>query len=46
MLTLLNTESALFSAEDALVQVQFSHLQALIGLFNALGGGWRNKPEG
>jgi outer membrane protein TolC len=42
ILTVLNTESALFTAKDALVQAKFSHLQALVGLFNALGGGWRS----
>jgi NodT family efflux transporter outer membrane factor (OMF) lipoprotein len=42
ILTVLNTESALFTARDALVQANFSHLQALVGLFNALGGGWRS----
>jgi outer membrane protein, multidrug efflux system len=41
ILTVLNTENALFSAQDTLVQVQYSHLQALIGLFTALGGGWQ-----
>jgi outer membrane protein, multidrug efflux system len=46
VLTLLNTESALFAAEDAMAQVRLSHLQALIGLFNALGGGWHNAQEG
>jgi multidrug efflux system outer membrane protein len=40
ILTVLNTENALFSAQDVLVQVQFAHLQALIDLFTALGGGW------
>jgi len=40
ILTVLNTENALFSAQDVLVQVQYSHLQALIDLFTALGGGW------
>mgnify|MGYP001547109598 CR=1 FL=1 len=45
VLALLNTEGALFTAEDQMVQVDFSHLQALIGLFKALGGGWRNTPE-
>jgi outer membrane protein TolC len=39
-LTVLNTENALFSAQDVLVQVQYFHLQALIDLFTALGGGW------
>jgi len=41
ILTVLNTETALFSAEDALVQVKYAHLAALISLFNALGGGWQ-----
>jgi NodT family efflux transporter outer membrane factor (OMF) lipoprotein len=41
ILTLLNTESALFTAEDLLVQVKYARLQALVGLFNALGGGWQ-----
>ena len=41
VLTLLNTESALFTAQDALAQVKFSHLQALVNLFTALGGGWQ-----
>jgi outer membrane protein, multidrug efflux system len=40
ILTVLNTENALFSAEDELVQVQYLHLQSLIDLFTALGGGW------
>jgi len=40
VLTVLNTENALFSAQDVLVQVQYAHLQALVGLFTALGGGW------
>ena len=41
ILTVLSTETALFTAEDALVQVKFSHLRALISLFSALGGGWQ-----
>ena len=43
ILTVLNTESAMFSAEDALVQARFSRLQALVALFNALGGGWQKE---
>jgi NodT family efflux transporter outer membrane factor (OMF) lipoprotein len=43
ILTVLNTESALFTAEDALVQVRFSHFEALVSLFNALGGGWQQS---
>jgi multidrug efflux system outer membrane protein len=41
VLTVLNTENALFSAKDTLVQVEYSHLQALVDLYTALGGGWR-----
>jgi NodT family efflux transporter outer membrane factor (OMF) lipoprotein len=40
VLTMLNTESALFSAQDALVQGKFAHTQALLDLYQALGGGW------
>jgi multidrug efflux system outer membrane protein len=40
ILTVLNTENALFSAQDVLVQVQYARLQALVDLFTALGGGW------
>lgn len=40
VLTVLNTENALFSAQDSLVQIQYSHLQALVDLYTALGGGW------
>lgn len=45
VLTLLATESALFSAEDSMAQVRLAHFQALIGLFNALGGGWQDTTE-
>jgi NodT family efflux transporter outer membrane factor (OMF) lipoprotein len=45
ILTVLSTETALFSAQDALAQSQLAHLQALVGLFNALGGGWRSAQE-
>ncbi len=45
ILTVLSTETALFSAEDALAQAQLAHLQALVGLFNALGGGWTTAQE-
>ncbi len=41
ILTVLNTENALFSAQDALVQIQYLHLQSLVDLFTALGGGWQ-----
>jgi outer membrane protein, multidrug efflux system len=41
ILTVLNTENALFSAEDELVQVQYLHLQSMVDLYTALGGGWQ-----
>jgi outer membrane protein, multidrug efflux system len=41
MLNVLTAESALFTAEDTLVQVRLSHAQALVSLFQALGGGWK-----
>jgi multidrug efflux system outer membrane protein len=40
VLTVLSTETALFTAESTLVQVRAARLEALVGLFNALGGGW------
>ncbi|MBI5428386.1 MAG: efflux transporter outer membrane subunit [Nitrospinae bacterium] len=40
--TTLNAERTLFSANDALIQAKLSHLQALVSLSKALGGGWRN----
>jgi outer membrane protein, multidrug efflux system len=43
ILTVLNTEGALFTAEDALVQAKLARLQALVTLFNALGGGWQQS---
>ncbi len=43
ILTVLNTEAALFTAQDALVQARLLRLQALVSLFNALGGGWQQS---
>jgi NodT family efflux transporter outer membrane factor (OMF) lipoprotein len=45
VLTLLNTETALFSARDALAQAKFAHLQALVQLYQALGGGWQRGDQ-
>jgi outer membrane protein, multidrug efflux system len=42
MITLLTTENTLFPAEDQLVQVRLAHVQALVSMFQALGGGWQN----
>lgn len=38
--TLLQTQNALFQAEDALIQVRLARLQAVVRLALALGGGW------
>jgi len=38
--TVLNTQRTLFSAEDQLVQARLLHLQAVVGLYRAMGGGW------
>lgn len=43
ILTVLNTETALYSTQDALVQAKFFQLQALVSLFGALGGGWQKE---
>jgi NodT family efflux transporter outer membrane factor (OMF) lipoprotein len=40
MVTLLQVEQTLFTAEDQLAQVQLARLQAVVSLFQALGGGW------
>jgi NodT family efflux transporter outer membrane factor (OMF) lipoprotein len=45
ILTVLNTETTLFTAEDELVQVRFARLQALVQLYQALGGGWQTGQE-
>jgi multidrug efflux system outer membrane protein len=44
LLTVLQTEQALFTAENNLVQVRLSKLLAASSLFQALGGGW--TPDG
>lgn len=40
LLTVLDAQRTLFQAEDQLAQVRLSRLQASIGLYKALGGGW------
>lgn len=44
-LAVLTAQTALFNAEDALVQVKLARLQATVDLYQALGGGWQT-PEG
>lgn len=45
LVTVLNTQLALFQAQDALAQARLARLQAVVGLFQALGGGWQKPPE-
>jgi NodT family efflux transporter outer membrane factor (OMF) lipoprotein len=45
ILTVLNTENALFSAQDVLVQVEYAHLQSVVDLYTALGGGWQQGNQ-
>ncbi len=44
LLTVLDAQRTLFQAEDQLVQVRFSRLEATIAMYKALGGGWQ-RPE-
>jgi len=40
LLNVLQTQQTLFSAQDQLVQIKLARLQAGVGLYRALGGGW------
>lgn len=42
VLTVLNLQTTLFNAQDALAQVRLARVQALLSLYKALGGGWAN----
>lgn len=44
--TVLNTQQTLFQAEDSLALARLARLQAIIGLYQALGGGWALTAEG
>jgi len=44
LLTVLDAQRTLFQAEDQLAQIRLARLQASVGLFKALGGGW-NVPQ-
>jgi NodT family efflux transporter outer membrane factor (OMF) lipoprotein len=44
LVTVLNTQQTLYQAVDALVQARLARLQAIVSLFQALGGGWLPKP--
>jgi NodT family efflux transporter outer membrane factor (OMF) lipoprotein len=45
IVTLINTQQTLFQAQDQLAQARLQHLQAVVALYQALGGGWtRDLP--
>lgn len=44
LITVLNTQQTLFQAQDTLAQVRLARLQAIVSLFQALGGGWVSVP--
>jgi len=43
IVTVLNTQTTLFQAEDVLWQAQLSRLLAIVSLYQALGGGWEPR---
>jgi NodT family efflux transporter outer membrane factor (OMF) lipoprotein len=44
LVTVLQTQQALYQAEDALAQARLEHVQAVVSLYQALGGGWLPRP--
>jgi NodT family efflux transporter outer membrane factor (OMF) lipoprotein len=44
LVTVLQTQQTLFQAEDSLAQARLAHVQAIVSLYQALGGGWLPKP--
>jgi NodT family efflux transporter outer membrane factor (OMF) lipoprotein len=44
LVTVLQTQQTLYQAEDQLAQVRLAHVQAIVSLYQALGGGWLPKP--
>lgn len=45
ILSLLNTEQQLFTAEDTLVQTKLARLQADVSVYQQLGGGWTQQAD-
>lgn len=45
LVTVLQTQQSLFTAQDSLVQARLARLQAIVSLYQALGGGWAPKPQ-
>ncbi|HEY6577918.1 MAG TPA: efflux transporter outer membrane subunit, partial [Rhizomicrobium sp.] len=45
LLTVLQAQQTLFTAENQLITVKLSRLQADVGLYESLGGGWVENPK-
>jgi NodT family efflux transporter outer membrane factor (OMF) lipoprotein len=45
LLTVLQAQQTLFAARDQLAQIQLARMQAVVHLFEALGGGWAELPS-
>jgi NodT family efflux transporter outer membrane factor (OMF) lipoprotein len=45
IVTVLNTQLTLFQSQDSLVLAQLARLQAVVSLYQALGGGWQPVSE-
>jgi NodT family efflux transporter outer membrane factor (OMF) lipoprotein len=45
LLTVLDAQRTLFAAQDQLAQIELSRLQAAVGLYKALGGGWSTDAK-
>jgi multidrug efflux system outer membrane protein len=44
LVTVLQTQQTLFTAEDTYVQARLARMQAIVSLYQALGGGWLPPP--
>jgi NodT family efflux transporter outer membrane factor (OMF) lipoprotein len=45
LLTVLQSQQTLFTAQDTLVQIKLARIQADVGLYRALGGGWSERDK-
>jgi multidrug efflux system outer membrane protein len=45
LVTVLQTQQTLYQAQDTLAQARLAHVQAIVSLYQALGGGWLPKPN-
>lgn len=43
--TVITTEQTLFTAQTALAQAKLARAQAVVGLYESLGGGWSENPD-